>query len=173
LLVTLEGGYDKARTPRSKGFGLIRSASTRPRPGLDAQHSTTGKGGRYGAAPRVISAPRPLRHHVSGDGLPFLGHVATVLSNRDRQNIVSRPHRLGLLPSYKREGRGSTKKEPRYATDGHPAIYKIEINVSSNHLVLLFLLLRPGFTALSRKLVTPTQAPRCKEIQISPSPRWT
>jgi hypothetical protein len=89
-LVTFEGGYDKARTPRSKGFGLIRSASTRPRPGLDAQHSATGKEGRYGAALRVISVPRPLRHHVPGDGLPFLGHVATVISNRDRQNIVSR-----------------------------------------------------------------------------------
>jgi hypothetical protein len=62
-LVTLEGGYDKARTPQSKGFGLIRSASTRPRPSLNAQHGTTGKEGRYGAALRVISAPRPLRHH--------------------------------------------------------------------------------------------------------------
>jgi hypothetical protein len=59
-LVTLEGGYDKARTPRSKGFGLIRSASTQPRPGLDAQHDSTGKEGRYGAALRAISAPHPL-----------------------------------------------------------------------------------------------------------------
>jgi hypothetical protein len=62
--VTLEGGYDKVRTPRFQGFGLIRSASTRPRPGLDPastpKHSTTGKEGRYGAALRVISASRPL-----------------------------------------------------------------------------------------------------------------
>jgi hypothetical protein len=62
-LVTLEGEYDKARTPRFQGFGLIRSASTQPRPGLNPQHNATWKEGRYGAALRVISAPRPLRHH--------------------------------------------------------------------------------------------------------------
>jgi hypothetical protein len=33
--ITLEGGYDKDRTPQSQGLGLIRSPSTRPRPGLD------------------------------------------------------------------------------------------------------------------------------------------
>jgi hypothetical protein len=34
--ITLEGRYDKTRIPQSQGFGLIRSTSTRPRPGLDA-----------------------------------------------------------------------------------------------------------------------------------------
>jgi hypothetical protein len=59
-LVTLEEGYDKARTPRPKGFGLIRSPSTQPRPSLDARHDSTGKGGRHGVALRIISASRPL-----------------------------------------------------------------------------------------------------------------
>jgi hypothetical protein len=34
-LVTLEEGYDKARIPQSRGFDLIRLASTRLRPSLD------------------------------------------------------------------------------------------------------------------------------------------
>jgi hypothetical protein len=48
--ITLEGGYDKTHTPQSRGFGLIRLTSTRPRPNLDAQHSSKGKEGRYGPA---------------------------------------------------------------------------------------------------------------------------
>jgi hypothetical protein len=79
-LVTLEGGYDKARTPRSQGFRLIRSPLTQPRPGLDAQRDSTGKGGRHGAAFRVISASRPLRHYGVKDGSPSLAHVATTTS---------------------------------------------------------------------------------------------
>jgi hypothetical protein len=48
--ITLEGGYDKTHIPQSRGFGLIRSTSTRPRSSLDAQHSSRGKEGRYGTA---------------------------------------------------------------------------------------------------------------------------
>jgi hypothetical protein len=89
-LVTLEEGYDKVRTPRSQGFGLIRSASTRPRPGLDAQHGSTGKGGRYGTALRVISTSRPLRHH-DVQGWPSIPRARRYSHpNRDRQNIISR-----------------------------------------------------------------------------------
>jgi hypothetical protein len=118
--VTLEGGYDKVRIPQSQGFRLIHPVSTRPRPGLDALHSSTGKEGRYGAALRVISAPHPLRHHVPRDGLPFLGHASTVLSNKDRQNIVSRPHRPGHLSPYKGRGRGSTRDRRRKQTNNEP-----------------------------------------------------
>jgi hypothetical protein len=63
LPVTLEKGYDKARIPQSQGFGLIRPASTRPRPSLDAQRSSTGKEGRRGTVLRVISPSHPQRHH--------------------------------------------------------------------------------------------------------------
>jgi hypothetical protein len=91
-LVTLKGRYDKVRTPRFQGFGLIRSASTQPRPGLDAPHSATGTEGRHGATLRVISTPRPLRHHVPKDGLPFLGHVATVTSTEiDKTSFQGSP----------------------------------------------------------------------------------
>jgi hypothetical protein len=45
-----------------------------------------------------------------------------------------------------------------------------EINISSNHPCTLFSSLRLGLAALSRKLVTPTRAPRCKEIQNSLPP---
>jgi hypothetical protein len=92
---TLEGGYDKVRTPRFQGFGLIRSASTRPRPGLDpaSTPNTTLRESKDGMAQRSGSFRRLVLCNtmVSRDGLPFLGHIATVISYRDRQNIVSRP----------------------------------------------------------------------------------
>jgi hypothetical protein len=75
------------------------------------------------------------------------------------------PRRPGLLSPYKRAGRGTTRNKGQWAR------HKIEINISSNHpCPLFFLSLRLGLDALSRKLVTPTRAPRCKEIQTSPSP---
>jgi hypothetical protein len=90
-LLTLEGGYDKARTPQFQGFGLIRSTSTGPRPGLDPQHSATGKEGRYGTALRVTSTPHPLRHHIPKDGLPFLRHVATATSTGSTKRHLKAP----------------------------------------------------------------------------------
>jgi hypothetical protein len=46
------------------------------------------------------------------------------------------PRRLGLLSSYKKAGRGFTRGKK--TTDEQQAIYKIEINISSNHLVFSF-----------------------------------
>jgi hypothetical protein len=88
--VTLEGGYNKACIPRSQGFGLIRPASTRPRPSLDAQRSSIGKEGRHGTVPRVISPSHPQRHHgVQGwPAIPGTRHYSHLY--RDRQNITSR-----------------------------------------------------------------------------------
>jgi hypothetical protein len=83
-LVTLEGGYDKVRTPRFQGFGLIRSASTRPRPGLDpaSTTNTAQQGRKDGMARRSGSFQRLVLCNtmMSSDGLPFLGHVATATS---------------------------------------------------------------------------------------------
>jgi hypothetical protein len=112
--VTLEGGYDRIRTPQSRGFGLIRSVLTRPRPGLDAQYGSTGKEGRYGTALRVISASHPLRHH-DVQGWSFIPRARRYSHlNRGRQNITSRLP--GLLLPYKRAGRGSTTRERRLET---------------------------------------------------------
>jgi hypothetical protein len=74
---TLEDGYDKDRIPRSQGFGLIHQ----PRPNLDpASTPTTGQQERKtdvaqdsGSFHRLI----PDIITVSGDGQPFLRHVAT------------------------------------------------------------------------------------------------
>jgi hypothetical protein len=88
--VTLEGRYDKARIPQSRGFDLIHPTWTLPRPGLDAQHSSTGKEGRYGTVLRVISSTHPLRHH-GVQGWPAIPRARRYSHlNRDRQNIVSR-----------------------------------------------------------------------------------
>jgi hypothetical protein len=87
--VTLEVGYDKARTPQSRGFGLIHLVSTQPRPNLDAQRSSTEKGGRHGTALRVISPSHPLRHHDVW-GWPAIPRARRHShSYRDRQNVTS------------------------------------------------------------------------------------
>jgi hypothetical protein len=169
--VTLEGGYDKVRTPRSRGFGLIRSALTRPRSGLDALRSSTRKKGQHGTGLRVISPSHPRRHHgVQGwPSIPRARRYSHLY--RDRRNITSRtPRRPGLLSPYKRAGQGSPRGRTKNQNNRNRQ--QVTPREQSNHLVFFFSLLRPGLTALSRKLVTPTQAPRCKEIQISP-PRWT
>jgi hypothetical protein len=94
------------------------------------------------------------------------GHVATVNSTGIDKKA---PRRLGLLSPYKRAGHGSTtgRGERRTTTDNEE---KQEIDTSSNHPCPFFLSLRLGLDALSRMLVTPTRAPRCKEIQTSPPP---
>jgi hypothetical protein len=87
---TLEEGYDKARIPQSRGFGLIHPVSTRPRPNLDAPHSSTGKEVQHGTALRVISASHPLRHR-GVQGWPSIPRACRNSHlNRDRQNIISR-----------------------------------------------------------------------------------
>jgi hypothetical protein len=59
--------------------------SVRPRPGLDAQHSSTGKEGRHGAALRVISPSHPQRRH-DAQGWPAIpGARRYRHSYRDRQ----------------------------------------------------------------------------------------
>jgi hypothetical protein len=130
--VTLEGGYDKARTPRSKGFGPIRSASTRPR--------------------------RPTRHNREGRtvwrGTP--GHFSASSSTASRArgwSSIPRARRYSHLKQ------GSTKhrfKAPIVLASSRPikgrpglyngkaednrrrAIHNLEINISSNHLVSSF-----------------------------------
>jgi hypothetical protein len=88
--ITLEGGYDKARIPRSRRFGLIRPASTQPRPSLDAQHCSIGKKGQRGTGLRVISPSRPRCHHgVQGwPAIPGARRYSRLY--RDRQNFTSR-----------------------------------------------------------------------------------
>jgi hypothetical protein len=105
--ITLEEENDKARTPQSRGFDLIHPASTRPRPGLDAQHGSTGKEGQYGSALRVTSPSRPLRHRgVQGwSSIPRARRHSHL--NRDRQDT---PCHTGRLSPYKRAGRGTPRK---------------------------------------------------------------
>jgi hypothetical protein len=111
--VTLEGGYDKARIPQSRDSAL----SLRPRPGLDAQYSSTRKEGRYGTALRVISSTHPLRHGTQGwPTTP--GHVATVTSTRIDKTSPQGSRRLGLPSPYKKgrpglyNGQRTTSNKP-------------------------------------------------------------
>jgi hypothetical protein len=84
------------------------------------------------------------------------------------------PRCPGLLLPYKRAGQGSTRGH-RQDTSQKPGASKQkafnpQINTSSDPPCTLSLSLRLGLGALSRQLVTPTQALRCKEIQNSLPP---
>jgi hypothetical protein len=87
-------------------------------------------------ARRSGSFQRPVLYitMVSRDGLPFLGHVATATSTGIDKTSAQGSRRPGLLSSYKRVGQGSGEEYRQQA------IHKLEINISSNHLVFLFLL---------------------------------
>jgi hypothetical protein len=109
-LTTLEEGYDKVRIPQSRGFGLIRSASTQPRPDLDTHHRSARKKNRRGTGLRVFSPPHPRRHH-GVQGWPAIPEARRYSHpHRDRQNFtLRRPRHPGLLLPYKRAGQGFTR----------------------------------------------------------------
>jgi hypothetical protein len=117
--ITLEGEYDKARTPQFRGFGLIHLVSTRPQPNLDAQHSSTGKEGRYGTVLRVISSSHPLRHRgVRGwPSIPGARRYSPL--NRVRQNITSR---LPGVPASSYPIKGPARTLQRGTTDNRQDI---------------------------------------------------
>jgi hypothetical protein len=146
--ITLEGGYDKARLPQSRGFDLIRPTLTLPRPGLDAPHSSTEREGRHGTALRVISPSRPLRRHgVRGwPAIPMARRHSH--SYRDRQNVTSGLPGV-LASSYPIKGQaGALQRTEKTANNRphtspkpsakHSKAPHTEINISSNHLCTLF-----------------------------------
>jgi hypothetical protein len=106
--ITLEGGYDKVRTPTISGIRLyppvLDPALTQPRPTIGQQ------GGKADVAQDSRSFHRlvPYVTMVSGDGRPFLGHVTTTTSiGIDKTSRL--PWRPSLLSPYKRAGQGSTR----------------------------------------------------------------
>jgi hypothetical protein len=68
--VTLEGGYDKVRIPQSRGFGLIRPASTRLR--RPAQFDREGRPAWHGA-PGHFTVFSPTSPRCSGMAGHFRG----------------------------------------------------------------------------------------------------
>jgi hypothetical protein len=138
--------------------------SIRPRPGLDP-------------APTLDLVQRTVWHGALGhfailspttSGCPGMaGHSqGTSLQSTQQESTkhhLKAPRRLGLPSPYKRAGQGSTEGGDEDGTKNT----KQKIDISSNRLFPLFSL-RLGLDTLSRMLVTPTRAPRCKEIQTSP-----
>jgi hypothetical protein len=133
----------------------------------------------------VISLSR-LPQHQGVQGWPAIPKARRYSQlNRNRQkHHLKAPCRLGLLSPYKRAGQGSTKgrtemeqknktragnKQP---TDKPPDRATNKRSTSQATTFSSFFSLRLELDTLSRMLVTPTRAPRCKEIQTSP-PRWT
>jgi hypothetical protein len=157
LPITLEGGYDKVRTPRSWGFGLIRPSSTYSRPGLDlasTYHRSAGRKDRRGTGLRVFSPSRPLHHHgVRGwPAIPRARRYSRLY--RDRQNFTSRlPRRPGLLLPYKRTGQGSTRGDGRTKARSQAQASKGRRSSSQAiSLILSLFPLRPRLDFLSRSL---------------------
>jgi hypothetical protein len=152
--ITLEGGYNKVRTPRSQGFVLIRPASTQPRPSVGQQGGKADVAQDSGSFHRLV----PDVTMVSSDGRPFLGHVATAASIGIDKLHLKAPRRPGLLLPYKRAGPGSTrekeKRSKHHQTNkrrGKP-VSSSQINISNNHPCTLSFPLRPGLSSLSHNL---------------------
>jgi hypothetical protein len=163
--INLEGGYDKARIPRSRRFGLIRPASTQPRrPALfDRKERPT-----WHRAPGHFTISSPTSPRCPGmAGHSWSTPLQPLLQGSTTHHLKT-PRCPGLPLPYKRAGQGSTRggeqdtsPKPSASKQRHTTQRSTSQAIT---LVLFFLSLRLGLGALSHKLVTPTQAPRCKEI---------
>jgi hypothetical protein len=107
-LVTLEGGYDKACTPRSQGFGLIRPASTQPR--RPAQFDREERPAWHGA-PGHFTVSSPMSPRCPG----MAGHSRDTSLQSPLQGLTKHhlkaPQCPGLLLPYKRAGQDPTRKQ--------------------------------------------------------------
>jgi hypothetical protein len=154
--ITLKGGYDKVRIPRSRGFGLIRPASTQPRPGLGVHRRLAGKKGQRGTGLKVISPSRPRRHH-GVQGWPAIpGARRYSHPHRDRQNFTSR-HPGALASSYPIKGQtkalqGVAEQDTSQKPGASKRRHNPQINTSNNHPCTLSFPLRPGLSSLSHSL---------------------
>jgi hypothetical protein len=166
-LIPLEAEYDECRTPKFLGLGLILSpsthldpASTRPRPTAGQQRSKACMPQDPGSFHRLILYVTM----VSGDGRPFSEHVATMTSIALDKTSLLRHHPASLpsLDPIKGKAGDSTKGEEKGKTSHHPTV--ADQHLKQSPLYSLFLSETWDRLPLS-KLVTPTQALRCKEIQ--------
>jgi hypothetical protein len=154
-------------------------ASTQPR--RPAQFNGKGRTVWHGALGHfVVSSPTMpwcpgMAGHSQGTSLQSIQQEST-------KHHLKAPRRLGLLSPYKRAGQGSTQEEGKRVNeqknganeqnkDNKPPDRTTTNKRSTSRAIIFFLFflsLRLGPDTLSRTLVTPTQAPRCKEIQTSP-----
>jgi hypothetical protein len=164
----LEEGYDKVRTPRSRGFVLIRLTSTRPR-----------------RLPPVSGKERPTWHRTQGHftvssptssrcpgmaGHSWSTPLQPPLQGSTKLHLKI-PRCPALLLPYKRAGQGSTRgqeqdtsQKPSTSKQRHPTQRSTSQAITPS--ILFHFLLRLGLDALSRQLVTPTQA---RKYKLSPS----
>jgi hypothetical protein len=175
--VTLEGGYDKVRTPQSRGFSLIRPSSTCPRPGLDpasTHRRSAERKGRHGTGLRVFSPSHPLRHH-GVKGWPAIPRTRRYNHlHKDRQNFTSR-HPGVPVSSYPIKGqaralqeKGATNERTRQDTSQKTRSNEQRHTTHRSTSQAISLYSHFPFETWARfplsQLVTPTQALRCKEI---------
>jgi hypothetical protein len=127
LLIPLEGEYDEYRTPKFSGLGLIRSPSTHLDPSSTRPRPTASQQGSKACMPQDPKSFHRLILYVtmvSGDGRPFLGHVATAASTAlDKTSLLRHPPAsLPPLDPIKEQAGDSKKGEGQAKTSHHPTV---------------------------------------------------
>jgi hypothetical protein len=90
-LIPLEAEYDKCRTPKIPGLGLVHFPLTHLDPASTNCWSTK-KQGLHATGPGVSSPLILYITMVSRDGRPFSGHVATATSTAlDKTSLLRHP----------------------------------------------------------------------------------
>jgi hypothetical protein len=148
--------------------------SVQPQPSLDAQYCSTRKKGRRGTGLRVILPSHPQRRHGTQGWPAIPGARRYSHFYRDRQHITSR-HPGTPASSYPIKGQAR-------ALQGETGKTQVRSRVQASKGTQLrdqYLKQSPMYSSSPFEthaqfplspLVTPTQAPRCKEIQNSPLP---
>jgi hypothetical protein len=146
-LITLEGEYDKYRTPRFPGLGLIHSPSTHLDPASTNRRSN--KKARSG----VFSPSHPLRHRGVRGWPAILGTRRYSGLYSVRQNFTPKapPASLPPLDPIKGQVGDSTRGDDRQQkASHHPTVEDQHLKQSS--LYSHFFSLRPGIGSLSHSL---------------------
>jgi hypothetical protein len=150
-LVTLEEGYDKAGIPQSRGFDLIRPASTQPR--RPAQFNKEGRPAWHGA-PGHFTVSSPASPRCPGIAGHSRGTSLQSLPQGSTKHHLKAPQCPGLLLPYKKGSPGpykGTRTRGKTQVQGQvPAIQDPQHrdqHLKQSSFVLFFLSLRLGLTA--------------------------
>jgi hypothetical protein len=154
-LIPLKGEYDEYRTPKFLELSLIHSPSTHLNPSSTRPRPTAGQQGSKACMPQDPESFHRLILYVtmvSGDGRPFLGHIATTASTAlDKTSLLRHPPAsLPPLDPIKGQAGDSTKMMDKQKTSHHPTVE--DKHLKQSPLYSHFFSLRPKIDSLSHSL---------------------
>jgi hypothetical protein len=119
-LIPLEAEYDKCRTPKILGLGLIHSPSTHLDPASTNRRSTK-KQGLHATGPGVSLPSHPLRHHGVQGWPVIFGARRYSNFHSTRQNVTSKasPVSLPSLDPIKGKAGDSTRGRKKKGKPSH------------------------------------------------------